>query len=169
MKSDPLIDRLSDSAEATARRLLKLACDEQLTIATAESCTGGLLSALLTDVEGVAHAFEREFVVYTEQAKTELLGVHPQLIRDHGAVSRPVAIAMALGALERSGADLALAITGFAGPGGEDEEPGLVHLACVRRGHSPRHECRQFGNVGRTAVRAKAVETAMAMLLQELE
>src|SRR3546814_7275302 len=99
-------------------------------LATAESCTGGLLASLLTDVEGASHAFERGFVVYSEKAKCELLGIQQADITHCGAVSRTVAIAMAKGSIHSSEADIALSITGFAGDG---DEPGLVHFACARR------------------------------------
>src|SRR4051794_41766457 len=93
-------------------------CDAELTIATAESCTGGMLAALLTDIEGAGHGFDRGFVTYTKEAKTELLGIEPSLLDRNDAVSEVVARAMAEGALKRSKADLAVAITGFAGPAG---------------------------------------------------
>src|SRR4051794_12374325 len=92
-------------------------CDTGLTVATAESCTGGMLAALLTDIEGAGHGFDRGFVVYTNQAKTDLLGIPAEVLEDNDAVSETVARAMAEGALNRSKADIALGVTGFAGPG----------------------------------------------------
>ena len=118
--------------DADVHRVLNEACARDLRLATAESCTGGLLASLLTDVEGSSHAFDRGFVVYTDEAKRDLLGVPDAVLREHGAVSRAVALAMAEGALERSPADVALAVTGFAGRAKDGEEPGLVHLACSR-------------------------------------
>src|SRR3546814_7151626 len=110
-------------------RLLEKACARELTLATAESCTGGMLASLLTDVEGCAHVFERGFVTYTDESKAEMLGIPLDLIKQEGAVSRAVAIAMAEAALERSKAHVALSVTGYADTG---EEPGLVHLEIGR-------------------------------------
>lgn len=166
---DRLIDRLPDQLEEAVKDLLKEACARSLTLATAESCTGGLLASLLTDVEGTSHAFERGFIVYSDDAKVTMLGIDPQLICDEGPVSRPVAIAMAHGALAASSADLVLAVTGFAGPAGPDDEPGLVHLACVRRGQMPVHRVEHFGALGRSAVRVEAVSVAVALMREALE
>ena len=113
-KSDPLSQ--PDIADRATSVLQKL-CARDIHIATAESCTGGLVAALLTDIEGCSHAFERGFVSYTDQSKHELLGVDRALLDACGAVSRPVAIAMAEGAMARSGAQIAVSTTGFAGPG----------------------------------------------------
>ena len=113
---------LPDAVDRAARALLERACDSDVSIATAESCTGGLLASLLTDVEGASHAFERGFVVYTNEAKAELLGIPIELIEREGAVSTAVARAMADGALARFGADTAVGITGIAGPGGGSEQ-----------------------------------------------
>ena len=96
-------------------------CDAGLTVATAESCTGGMLAALLTDIEGAGHGFDRGFVTYTKEAKTEQLGIDPQVLEANDAVSKEAAEAMADGALNRSHADVALGITGFAGPGGPEQ------------------------------------------------
>lgn len=164
-----LIDRLPDDVEEQAQRLLRNACRRSLSLATAESCTGGLIGALLTDIEGASHAFERGFIVYSEDAKTELLDVPRALIDTQGAVSKAVALAMAEGALAHSAADIALAITGFAGPAGPADEPGLVHFACVRRGRMPVHREEHFGDGGRAAVRIGAVRIALAMLADALE
>ena len=156
-----------DLAEA-AERTLRRACDADLAIATAESCTGGLLASLLTDVQDCSHAFERGFVVYTEDAKTELLGVPPEMIDEHSAVSEPVARAMAEGALAHSQADVALAITGYAGPSRQGEE-GLVHLACARKGRETTHRERRYGDVGRGPVRIESLRDAMAMIEEALD
>ena len=156
---------LHNGLEEAARRLLAKACERELVLATAESCTGGMLASLLTDVEGFAHAFDRGFVTYSEEAKTEMLGVHAELIDDKGAVSREVAIAMAEGALARSRADIAVAITGFADKG---DEPGLVHLACARTGRSTAHREEHFGPIGRSATRVAAIEVAVAMMTEML-
>ena len=156
---------LPDRVEEATRRLLAKACERELVLATAESCTGGLLASLLTDVPGVAHAFERGFVTYSEESKTDLLGVPAELIEKEGAVSKAVAIAMAEGALARSRANIALAITGFADKG---EEPGLVHFACARGGRITDHREAHFGAVGRGAVRVAALETAIEMMTEML-
>ena len=126
---------LPNETEEATRRLLEKACERELSLATAESCTGGMLASLLTDVQGVAHAFERGFVTYTNEAKNEMLDVPLELIAEKGAVSREVAIAMAEGALARSRANIALAVTGFADAG---DEPGLVHFGCARAGRRQR-------------------------------
>lgn len=163
-----LIDRLPDDIEHLVQALLRAACARKLTLATAESCTGGLLAALLTDVEGCSHAFERGFIAYSEEAKSEMLGIAPQLIVAEGAVSRAVAIAMADGALVQSRADIALAVTGFAGEAGPGDEPGLVHLACIRHGRAPAHREIHLGDIGRAAVRVETVRVALAMMIDAL-
>jgi len=149
-----------------ARALLDLCRDRRLTIATAESCTGGLVAGVLTEIPGSSAVVERGFVTYSNAAKTELLGVPAALLARAGAVSREVAEAMAAGALAHSPADLAVAITGIAGPdGGTVEKPvGLVHFAAGRRGGVTIHRERRFGNIGRSAVRLASVAEALAML-----
>jgi nicotinamide-nucleotide amidase len=136
-----------------------------VTIATAESCTGGLVAGLLTEIAGSSDVVERGFVTYSNDAKTDLLGVPPHLIESHGAVSKQVAMAMAAGALVNSRAGLAVSVTGIAGPGGGGPEKpvGLVHLAAARGDEMIHRECR-FGDIGREQVRLKAVETALEML-----
>jgi nicotinamide-nucleotide amidase len=162
--AETLSAELPPAVEEEIERILRRACDAELRLATAESCTGGLIASLLTDVEGCSHAFERGFVVYTDEAKREMLGVEGELLRRHGAVSEPVARAMAEGALARSAADLALAVTGFAGPTGGKGEEGLVHFACARRGRPTVHrECR-YGPLGRGGVRLACLKTAAEML-----
>lgn len=163
-----LVDRLPDDVEAQARELLQQACDRGLSLATAESCTGGLVSAILTDIQGISHAFERGFVVYSEAAKAGMLGIPRDRINAEGAVSKAIAIAMAQGALNHSSADIALAITGFAGPAGPGNEAGLVHFACVRRGRPPVHREEHFGALGRGAVRVEAVRIGLAMMIGAL-
>lgn len=155
---------LPDAVDRAARALLEKACAHDLRLATAESCTGGLLASLLTDVQGASHAFERGFVVYTNEAKAELLGLPPELIEREGAVSEPVARAMAEGALGASHADVALAITGFAGPGGPEDEPGRVHFGCARTGAETRHREVHFGDIGRGPVRVECMRVAIEML-----
>lgn len=163
--SEPLA-AIPDAITDAAARLLEAACERDLSIVTAESCTGGLLASLLTDVEGASHAFDRGFVVYSPEAKCELLGIAEAKIHGCGVVSREVAEAMAVGALERSHGDVALAITGFAGPAGPDDEAGLVHLAARdRAGRLLHREC-HFGDIGRGAVREAALAVALEMLTE---
>jgi nicotinamide-nucleotide amidase len=156
---------LPNETEEATRRLLQKASERSLSLATAESCTGGMLASLLTDVRGVAHAFERGFVTYTNEAKAEMLGVPMALIEDRGAVSKEVAIAMAEGALARSRAHIALAITGFADSG---DEPGLVHFACARAGRKTAHREEHFGPGGRGATRIKCMRVAVEMMTEML-
>jgi nicotinamide-nucleotide amidase len=166
--TETLSDVLPNEIEAMTHRLLEAVCDKELMLATAESCTGGLLASLFTDVQGASHAFERGFVVYSNDAKSELLGVRPSLIEEHGPVSEPVAIAMADGALEHSRAHIALAVTGFAGPAGEGDEVGLVHFGCARRGRATRHREEHFGDIGRGPIRIACMRTALSMLEEAL-
>jgi nicotinamide-nucleotide amidase len=138
-------------------------------IATAESCTGGLIAAALTAVAGSSDVVERGFVTYSNAAKAEQLGVPMDLIMRHGAVSDAVAIAMAEGALAHSRADIAVSVTGIAGPGGATtaKPVGLVHLGCARRGGAVLHEQRTFAG-DRTAVREQSVILAFAMIRRQL-
>lgn len=161
MEAETLSPILPAEIEAAAKAVLELACRDELTLATAESCTGGLLASLLTDVEGCSHAFERGFVVYSVEAKCELLGLARQDVEACGAVSRETAVAMAKGALDNSPASIALAITGFAGSG---DEPGLVHFACARRGGEIQHREEHFGDIGRGPVRIASLRTALEMI-----
>jgi nicotinamide-nucleotide amidase len=135
-------------------------------IATAESCTGGLVAATLTAVPGSSDVFDRGFVTYSNTAKSEMLDVPYWLIEKHGAVSEDVARAMAGGALTHSGAGLAVAVTGIAGPdGGTPEKPvGLVHFAAGRPDGPMHHERVVFGELGRAEVRHRAVERALTLL-----
>jgi nicotinamide-nucleotide amidase len=127
-----------------------------------------MLAALLTDIEGAGHGFERGFVTYTKESKSELLGIDPDILDRNEAVSEPVARAMAEGALARSRADIALAVTGFAGPAGEAHEQGLVHLALARRGAPTEHRVEHFGAIGRGPVRVKSLKTLLNMLEKAL-
>jgi nicotinamide-nucleotide amidase len=150
--------------ERAAADVLRMAADRKLRIATAESCTGGALAALLTDVEGWSHVFERGFAVYCEEAKTESLGVSTTLLKAHGPVSAEVARAMAEGALAHSHAGVAVAITGNAGPAGPNAEEGLVHLvAADRKGRIAAAE-HHFGPLGRSRVRICALKSALILL-----
>ena len=138
----------------------------KLKIATAESCTGGLVAAALTEIAGSSAVVDRAFVTYSNEAKTEMLGVAKALIDSKGAVSKEVAAAMAEGALVHSTADLVVAITGVAGPGGGSptKPVGLVHLAIGRRGGLIRHVERRFPDQGRSAVRLAAATEALKLL-----
>ena len=151
--------------EEDLRRLLTKASEREIMLATAESCTGGMLASLLTDVPGVAHSFERGFVTYTDEAKEEMLGVSAALLAEHGAVSREVAVAMAEGALVRSRANMALAVTGFADSG---DEPGLVHFACARAGRMTQHREEHFGAIGRGATRVQCLRVGVEMMTEML-
>jgi nicotinamide-nucleotide amidase len=154
--------------ELTARAAEVLAVLEglELKAATAESCTGGLVAAALTAIAGSSSVMERGFVTYSNEAKTEMLGVPPEIIIAHGAVSEPVARAMAEGALSHSHAQVAVAITGIAGPGsdGTDKPVGLVHFARAATGMPTSHHVEVFAG-DRDAVRLAAAMTALGMLL----
>ncbi|RIY01645.1 CinA family protein [Aureimonas flava] len=141
-----------------------------LTLSTAESCTGGLVAAAITGVAGSSAVFGTGLVTYSNEAKTRLLGVAPDLLERHGAVSREVAEAMAAGALRAAGSDLAVSITGIAGPGGgSPEKPvGLVHFACASRDGIVHAEHR-YGALGREAVRTASAATALRMIEAALE
>ncbi|WP_424931535.1 CinA family protein [Amaricoccus macauensis] len=148
--------------------LLDNARGRGILIATAESCTGGLVSAALTDIPGSSRVVDRGFVTYSNEAKVEMLGVDPELIATHGAVSEEVARAMAIGALTHSRAQLSIATTGVAGPGGSESKPeGLVWFG-VAFGDRVRTDHRRFGAIGRANVRAATVEIAVDMAIQLL-
>ena len=167
--AETLDPALPTDVQDLADQVLDLAHKKELKLATAESCTGGLLAALLTDVRGRGHVFERGFVVYSKDAKCDLLGIDRATVERCGAVSESVAVAMARGALRRSQADIALSITGFAGPGGPDDEEGLVHFACARRNGATTHRVEHFGAIGRQGVRIASLETALELLEAALE
>jgi nicotinamide-nucleotide amidase len=154
---------------AAAARLLDTCRERGLIVATAESCTGGLVAAALTDIAGSSDVVDRSFVTYSNDAKCEMLGVPPGLLAQFGAVSQETAAAMAEGALDQSLADLVVAITGIAGPGGgtDDKPVGLVHFAAAKRGGRRLHREERFGDIGRAKVREASVALALSML-QEL-
>ena len=137
-----------------------------LSIATAESCTGGLLAAVLTEIPGSSDVFERGFITYSNAAKTEELGVSAELIQLHGAVSREVAAAMAMGTLEHSRAAVSVAVTGIAGPsGGTFAKPvGFVHLAAARRDGNLLHKELRLGEIGRREIRLGSVGAALRLV-----
>jgi nicotinamide-nucleotide amidase len=153
-----------------AEQLLERARANKVLLATAESCTGGLIAALLTEIPGSSDVFERGFVTYSNCAKVDLLRIPEELITELGAVSEPVARRMAEGAIELSRAQAAVAVTGIAGPGGgtADKPVGLVHIAAARKGAETLHERRVFGDVGRSAIRMASVEAALGLLLRLL-
>jgi nicotinamide-nucleotide amidase len=167
--SETLEPALPDHLDEQAERLMRRICDLEFKLATAESCTGGMLAALLTDIEGCGHGFDRGFVTYSKEAKQELLGIDRGLLDHNDAVSEAVARAMAEGALERSRADVAIAVTGFAGPAGDGCEEGLVHFALARRGRPTVHREEHYGAVGRGAVRVKSLKAMLEMLERALE
>jgi nicotinamide-nucleotide amidase len=152
-----------------AEEVLQAARQAGLKIATAESCTGGLIAGALTEIPGSSDVVERGFVTYSNQAKCDLLGVAVELLIAHGAVSEPVARAMAEGAVARSGADLAISVTGIAGPGGgtASKPVGLVHLACTRLDRDTLHERRIFTG-DRSAVRMATVKAALKLVQRHL-
>jgi nicotinamide-nucleotide amidase len=157
---------VSDELHAAAAALLDICRARGLTLATAESCTGGLVVGALTDIAGSSDVVDRGFVTYSNDAKQQMLGVPAETLKQFGAVSRQTAEAMALGALSRAEVDLAVAITGIAGPGGgsKDKPIGLVHFAVAARDGSLAHAEMRYGDIGRLPVRHKSVLQALAML-----
>jgi nicotinamide-nucleotide amidase len=152
--------------ETAARALLDICRARKLTIATAESCTGGLVAGALTDIAGSSDVVDRGFVTYSDAAKETMLGVPQATLSRYGAVSRQTAEAMAKGVLAHAPVDLAVAITGIAGPGGgsADKPVGLVHFGAVRRGGRLLLNERRYGDLGRAEVRRRSVLEALAML-----
>lgn len=153
-----------------ARAFLDAAKARQFRLATAESCTGGLIAATLARVPGCSSVLERGFVTYSNEAKTEMLEVPAELIGRRGAVSAEVALAMAEGALRHAQAELAVAVTGVAGPGGGSAEKpvGLVHIAAARKNGPRLHEEKRFGDIGRENVQRETVLAAFALLARVL-
>ncbi len=152
--------------EEKARAIIAEFTGRGLKVATAESCTGGLIAGALTEIAGSSSVFDRGFVTYSNEAKVEIVGVAAATLLAHGAVSRETAVEMAKGALMHSRADLAVAITGIAGPsGGSAEKPvGLVHLAAATRTGRLLHREMRYGDIGRDAVRLATVTTALDLL-----
>ncbi|MGD9803708.1 MAG: CinA family protein [Hyphomicrobiaceae bacterium] len=142
-----------------------------LRFASAESCTGGLIAALLTEIPGSSDVVDRGFVTYSNEAKNEMIGVKVELLTEFGAVSREVALAMAEGALEHSAADVSVAVTGVAGPGGgtATKPVGLVHIAAARTGAMTLHQECRFGPLDRAEIRAKTVVEALSLATRALE
>lgn len=152
-----------------AQDILKLALKKNLKLATAESCTGGLIAAALTELAGSSGAFERGFVTYSNAAKIEMLGINPSTLDQFGAVSPEVALEMVQGALRRSAADVALSVTGIAGPGGSQFKPeGRVCFGIATRQTGHHTETIEFGALGRRQVRQAAVTHGLRALWQIL-
>lgn len=158
------------NGQEAARRVLA-ACEARgIMLATAESCTGGMIAAALTDIAGSSTVFDRGFVTYSNEAKVEMLGVSPATLAAHGAVSAETAAEMAAGALARSRAGVAVSVTGVAGPGGgsADKPVGLVWFGIAVEGETPRAERRLFEDRGRAFIRAETVATALGLVLEAL-
>ncbi|MGA2568417.1 MAG: CinA family protein [Pseudolabrys sp.] len=162
---------MSKDLRAAAIAVLDLCSARGLKVATAESCTGGLVAGALTEIAGSSDVVDRGFVTYSNEAKQQMLGVPADTIKIHGAVSRETAEAMARGALGRGNVDLSVAITGIAGPGGgsADKPVGLVHFAAASRSGALTHREMRYGDIGRAEVRHKSVLQALAMLKEMAE
>jgi nicotinamide-nucleotide amidase len=151
-----------------ARDVVELCTEKNVMVATAESCTAGLVAAAITEIPGASQVLERGFITYSDQAKTEMLGVMPITLRQYGAVSRDTALEMAHGAMSRSEAGISVSVTGIAGPdGGSTAKPvGLVHFGGRHYKGALIHREMQFGDIGRHQVRMAAVETALEMIIE---
>lgn len=154
--------------EDAAQTIVTDFAERGLLISTAESCTAGLIAGAITEIPGSSNVLDRGFVTYSNEAKREMIGVANATLKAHGAVSRTTALEMAQGAIGNSGANISIAVTGIAGPGGgTDEKPvGLVHLAAARTGHETLHREMRYGDIGRSAVRLATVRTALEMLIE---
>ena len=160
---------MSDKATITLATMLLEQCRESnLKIATAESCTGGLIAAALTEIPGSSDVFDRGFVTYSNESKRQLLDVSYKSLKESGAVSEAVAKEMAYGALVNSMADVCVAVTGVAGPdGGTDETPvGTVWIATATQGQPPYAKCMNFSNLGRNKIRIETVKSALNMMFE---
>ncbi len=161
---------MTDERRTLAASVLAVCRSHGLLLATAESCTGGMISAALTDIAGSSDVFERGFVTYSNEAKHEMLGVKAGTLDRHGAVSEQVAAEMAQGAVEHSRADIAVAVTGVAGPGGSSNKPeGRVCFGLARTGRRPVTMTVEFGAIGRDAVRLRTTEAALRMISDHLQ
>lgn len=154
--------------QATAGKIIADFTARGLKVATAESCTGGLIAGALTEISGSSAVVDRGFVTYSNDAKIQMLGVDPATLAAHGAVSRQTAVEMARGAVARSEADFAVAVTGIAGPGGGSKEKpvGLVHLSATGRDGNALNREMRYGDIGRDAVRLATIRTALEMLTE---
>ena len=160
---------VDDKVAALALAVIGAYAARGLTIATAESCTGGLIAAALTDIAGSSAVFDRGFVTYSNAAKSAMIGVDDATLAANGAVSEPVAIAMAEGARSAAGVDVAVSVTGIAGPGGgSPEKPvGLVHFACASTAGTT-HVEQRFGDLGRSAIRRRSVIVGLGLLMDAI-
>ncbi len=156
----------SDELKKQSEEFLSRCRDRKYKIATAESCTGGLIAGLLTEIAGSSDVFDRGFVTYSNDAKMELLGVPFKTLDDYGAVSEQTAAAMAKGALDKSNAQLSVAVTGIAGPGGgtPDKPVGLVHMASYRHDGAYLLKVCEFGDIGRSQVREATMVEALELM-----
>jgi nicotinamide-nucleotide amidase len=161
----------TDRALDLAERVLAGCRASGFTLVTAESCTGGLIAGCLTEIAGSSDVIDCGFVTYSNAAKQRILGVPPDMLAVNGAVSEQVARAMAEGARDRTGCDIAIAVTGIAGPGGGTAEKpvGLVHIACARREQPTLHQRYSFGDQGRAVVRQLTVRSALELVAKQLE
>jgi nicotinamide-nucleotide amidase len=157
---------MDDEIDTAARRALEAARTHGLRVVTAESCTGGLVAAALTDIPGASDVLDRGFVTYSNEAKETVLGVPSTILERHGAVSREAAEAMAHGAITHSPADVSVAVTGIAGPGGgtPTKPVGLVHFAAMRRDGPLIHREHRYGDIGRAEIRRQSVIEALSMV-----
>lgn len=157
---------MDEDLQHAAARAFSACRGKQLTVVTAESCTSGLVAAALTEIPGSSDVFDRGFITYSNEAKQSVLGVSPGMLAAHGAVSRETAEAMARGALSHSHADLAIAVTGIAGPGGGSAHKpvGLVYFAAAARNGPVLHSEQRFGDIGRAQVRHKSVIEALELI-----
>ncbi|MGM0742285.1 MAG: CinA family protein [Pseudomonadota bacterium] len=152
-----------------SEEILELAKAQGVMISIAESCTGGMVIAALTDIAGSSSVVDRGFVTYSNAAKTQMLGVAPETLAEHGAVSEPVAREMADGALSHSAAQLSVSVTGIAGPGGSEHKPeGRVCFGLARKGLKTFTETKDFGSIGRAEVRRKSRDHALVLLSRAL-
>ncbi|WP_273783288.1 CinA family protein [Bartonella sp. AU15XJBT] len=156
--------------EKQAHEVLNACRQKGLLLTTVESCTGGLIAASLTNIAGSSDVLDCGFVVYSNESKTRLVSVCAELIKTYGAVSKEVALAMAEGGLKHSQADIAVSVTGIAGPGGAslNKPVGLVHCAVAYKNHSPLHKEMHFGHLDRKTIRHATVENAFQMILERL-
>ncbi|WP_116131756.1 CinA family protein [Tropicimonas sp. IMCC34043] len=168
--ADAPVDAATEIAVVSAEQLLAVGRQKRLTVATAESCTGGLIAGAITEIAGSSDIFDRGFVTYSNAAKQQMLGVTRASLEAFGAVSEPVAREMAEGALARSDADIAVSVTGIAGPGGSENKPeGRVCFGLARRGHVTVTKTVEFGARGRVAVRQFTVNHALDLLLGAMQ
>jgi len=152
-----------------AQHVIRAAKEQGIIIATAESCTGGLIGGALTDISGSSAVFDRGFITYTNKAKMQVLGVKADTLRAVGAVDEKTAREMACGAVAKSAASLSVAVTGIAGPGGSDHKPaGRVHLATANRSGDINHRQMDYGDIGRDQTRLATIVTALEMLLEAM-